>query len=165
METSSSRRWRFSPRAGFDSGRVSPGRVRSSTRTGAWRGGSVSARSTLVAGFVEDAFELVCRSDVFVLASRREQSGSLAALEAMQAGKAIVASACDGIPEDISHGADGVLVPPGDAPALADALARLLEDAELRGRLGRAARATFEARFSAEAFTRALGALYAEFSA
>jgi len=118
--------------------------------------------STRVAGLVEDAFGLVCRADVFVLASRREQSGSLAVLEAMQAGKPIVASACDGIPEDVTDGRDALLVPPGDARALANALGRLLGDADLRERLGRAARATFEARFSAKALADTLGALYPE---
>ena len=121
--------------------------------------------STRVAGFVVDAYDLAGRADVFVLASLHEQSGSLALLEAMQAGKAIVASACDGIPEDLTHGADGVLVPPGDPGALAAALAELLADPARRSRLGAAARATFEARFSPAAFSRALGAVYAEFGA
>lgn len=113
-------------------------------------------------GYVEDAFDVLSRADVFVLASKSEQSGSLALLEALQAGRACVASACDGIPEDVTDGRDALLVPPGDVRALADALERLLGDADLRARLGRAARATFEARFSAEALSAALGALYGE---
>lgn len=121
--------------------------------------------STLVAGLVDDAFDLLCRADVFVLPSRREQSGSLAVVEAMQAGKAIVASACDGIPEDVTDGVNGVLVPPGDASALAAALAALLVDPARRSRLGAGARATYESRFSPEAFSRALGGVYAEMAA
>lgn len=112
-------------------------------------------------GYVEDAFDVLSRADVFVLPSKSEQSGSLALLEALQAGRACIASACDGIPEDVTDGRDALLVPPGDARALADALGRLLGDPDLRTRLGRAARATFEARFSAEALAGALGALYA----
>ena len=112
-------------------------------------------------GYVPDAFDVLSRADVFVLPSKSEQSGSLALLEALQAGRACVASACDGIPEDVTDGRDALLVPPGDARALAATLARILGDAELRARLGRAARATFEARFSAKALAEALGALYA----
>jgi len=121
--------------------------------------------STRVAGFVDDAFALVRAADVFVLASLREQSGSLAMLEALQAGKAIVASACDGIPEDVTDGANGVLVPPGDAEALADAVAALLADPGRRRRLAAGARATFEARFSPAVFSGALAAVYREFGA
>jgi glycosyltransferase involved in cell wall biosynthesis len=52
----------------------------------------------------------------------------------------VVASRLSGIPEAIEHGAEGLLVPPGDAEALADALAALAADPELRRRLGAAAR-------------------------
>lgn len=113
-------------------------------------------------GYVPDAFELLRRADVYVLPSRTEQSGSLALLEAFQAGRACVASSCDGIPEDVTDGGDGVLVPPGDAEALAAALAALLADPARRARLGAGARATYESRFSPEAFARALAGVYAE---
>ncbi|MEO8054236.1 MAG: glycosyltransferase family 4 protein [Acidobacteriota bacterium] len=113
-------------------------------------------------GYIEDALDVLTRADVFVLPSKSEQSGSLALLEALQAGRACIASACDGIPEDVTDGRDALLVPPGDVRALADALGRLLCDADLRARLGRAARATFEDRFSAKALADALGALYKE---
>jgi glycosyltransferase involved in cell wall biosynthesis len=83
----------------------------------------------------------------------------------MQAGAAIVASNVDGIPEDCADGESALLVPPGDANALSQALERLLGDAELRRRLGGAARATFAARFSPDAFAAAIGALYAELEA
>jgi glycosyltransferase involved in cell wall biosynthesis len=53
-------------------------------------------------------------------------------------------------------------VPPNDEVQLADALARALADEPLRRRLGARARETFEARFSARAFTAALGAIYRE---
>jgi glycosyltransferase involved in cell wall biosynthesis len=111
-------------------------------------------------GFVPDALAVLRRADVFVLASKSEQSGSLALLEALQAGRACVATACDGIPEDVTDGRDALLVPPGDAAALASALERLLADAELRVRLGLGSRATHDARFSGDALARALGALY-----
>jgi glycosyltransferase involved in cell wall biosynthesis len=113
-------------------------------------------------GFVEDAFGLIARADVFVLSSLSEQSGSLAVLEALQAGRAIVASGVDGILEDVTDGHEALLVPPGDESRLAEALVRLLVDEPLRRRLGARARETFEGRFSPRALTAALGGLYRE---
>jgi len=115
-----------------------------------------------VQGLVADAFGLIGQADVFVMPSLSEQSGSLAVLEALQAGRAIVASGVDGIAEDVTDGHDALLVPPGDERRLAEALARALVDAPLRRRLGARARETFEARFSVRAFAAALGALYRE---
>lgn len=118
--------------------------------------------SVLVAGAISSVAGLLARGDLFVLPSRNEQSGSLALLEALQAGLPAVASACDGIPEDVVHGESAWLVPPGDAGALADALERLIGDASLRERLSRGAREAFAARFSAEAFTADLRSAYDE---
>jgi glycosyltransferase involved in cell wall biosynthesis len=115
-----------------------------------------------IEGFVEDAFSRMRASDVFVLPSLNEQSGSLSLLEALQAGVAVAASNVDGIPEDVTDGDSALLVPPGDSSALAAALKRLVEDPELRARLARRGREVFEQRFSAEAFSAALGAVYEE---
>ncbi len=105
------------------------------------------------------------RADVFVLPSIQEGSGSIALLEALQAGIPCIASACDGIPEDVTDGYDALLVPPGDTVALAAAVKRLLEDPPLRERLGVNARATFKRKFSAQAFSREIGVLYSELRA
>ncbi len=118
--------------------------------------------SVLVAGAIPSVAGLLARGDLFVLPSRREQSGSLALLEALQTGLPAVASACDGIPEDVVHGESAWLVPPGDEGALADAMARLLSDAALRTRLARGAREIFAARFSADAFAADLRSAYEE---
>jgi glycosyltransferase involved in cell wall biosynthesis len=83
-------------------------------------------------------------------------------LEALQAGVAIVASAVDGIPEDLTDGDSALLVEPGNADQLSNALALALTDAALRERLRRRARETFVEKFSAEKFTTALSDLYAE---
>lgn len=61
-------------------------------------------------------------------------------MEAMSSGKAVVASRLSGIPELVEDGVSGLLVAPGDATAIADALLRLRTDPALRTRLGRAAR-------------------------
>lgn len=113
-------------------------------------------------GEVPDAYSYLRRADVFVLPSRSEQSGSLALLEALQAGCAVVASRVDGIPEDVTAGTSALLVEPGDAEALAGALARLLGDPALRRRLAASGRRRFEERFSADVFVAALGQVYGE---
>jgi glycosyltransferase involved in cell wall biosynthesis len=120
------------------------------------------ADAVALPGWVPDSFPYLQHADVFVLPSLQEASGSMAAIEAMQAGVAIIASRLDGIPEDLADGDDAVLVPPGDAVALAGALGRVLGDAGDRARLARRARQVFETRFSPEALTRALRDLYAE---
>lgn len=78
--------------------------------------------------------------DVLVLPSAYEEMGSVL-VEAMATGLPVVASNVGGIPEVVRDGETGLLVPPGDVDALAAALDRLVADDELRGRLGRAARA------------------------
>mgnify|MGYP000745865652 CR=1 FL=1 len=82
--------------------------------------------------------------------------------EAMACGRPVVAAACGGIPEIVTHGRDGILVPPGDLGALADAVGRVLSEPELASRLGSEARNTVLARFSAHAHVRAMTAVYAE---
>ena len=83
----------------------------------------------------DDVGNLLGASDVVVLPSRREGLG-VAALEAMAAGRPLVASAVGGLNEAVVDGRTGLLVPPEDAAALATALERLLRDAELRAKLG-----------------------------
>jgi colanic acid/amylovoran biosynthesis glycosyltransferase len=62
-------------------------------------------------------------------------------MEAMSCGLPVVASRLSGIPELVEDEVDGLLVAPGDAPALATAIARVMDDVELRERIGAAARA------------------------
>ena len=83
-------------------------------------------------------------------------------LEALQAGTAVVASACDGLPEDLTHEVDGLLIEPGNTAALAAALGRLLADPALRSRLAEAARRTYQARFTPQGFVSALTEVYDE---
>lgn len=83
--------------------------------------------------------QLLSDCTAFVLASRFESFG-IAAVEAMAAGKAVIATRVDGILEIIDDGANGLLAEPGDVDTLALAISRLLDDATLRDRLGRAAR-------------------------
>ena len=112
-------------------------------------------------GLVADVGPYLQAADVFVLPSLEEGSGSVSLLEALQAGAAIVASDCDGLSEDITHGESGLLVPPGDERALATALARVLGDPGLRSRLAKNARQLYLNRFSSAPFMTALCDTYA----
>jgi glycosyltransferase involved in cell wall biosynthesis len=113
-----------------------------------------------ILGNVPSVDPYLAAADLFVLPSREEQSGSLALLEAMRVGVASIASGCDGIPEDVRHGEDAWLTAPGDAASLASGIRTLLADEGLRGKLALAGRRSFEARFSAPAFTASLDRLY-----
>jgi glycosyltransferase involved in cell wall biosynthesis len=121
-----------------------------------------------ITGHVPDVAAYLRRADVFVLPSLEEGGGSLSLLEALQSGTAIVASRCDGIPEDVRLDAAGggedaaLLVDPGDPSALQSALARALSDDALRSQLGARARAIHAQRFSAPALIDALGDVYSE---
>ncbi len=94
-----------------------------------------------------DVPSLLAAADLFALPSHREGL-PLALLEAMLAGKPIVASAVGGIPEAIRPGEHGVLVPAGEVEPLAEALGSLLADPGERARLGEAARARAEREFT-----------------
>jgi len=91
-------------------------------------------------------------SKLLVIASRSEGL-PLVLLEALWLGVPVVATAVDGLPEVVVEDVNGLLVPPENAGALADALLRLLLDSDLRRRLGRQARASIVDRFSPEATT------------
>ena len=77
--------------------------------------------------------------DVFVLPSHRE-GFSRSAMEAAASGLPLVLSDIRGCREVVTHDVEGLLVPPSDPPSLTAALERVIEDAELRARLGAAAR-------------------------
>ena len=92
------------------------------------------------AGYRDDVPALLASSDVFVLASMMEGFG-LSVAEAMASGLPVVASALDALKELVSEGETGLLFPPGDARALADAIERLASDPERMRELGARARA------------------------
>lgn len=100
----------------------------------------------LLPGVRLDIPNLMEASDILAMPSTWEGL-PLAVLEGMHAGSAIIGSRISGIPEAVRDGVDGFLPPPADAPALAVALRRLLEDAPLRRRMGESARERALARF------------------
>lgn len=85
----------------------------------------------------------------------QEESMGRAILEAQASGVPVVGSRTGGIPDVVEDDRTGVLVPPGDAAALADAIAALARDPERRQRLTAAARRAVEERFSWDAVVRA----------
>jgi glycosyltransferase involved in cell wall biosynthesis len=107
----------------------------------------------------DDVPALLAASDAFVLPSRFEGT-PLALLEAMAAGKPVVASAIPGTDEIVADGETGLLVRPNDSDALAAALRRVVSDPGLRARLGAAAGRHAAAAHSAAASTRRVEAVY-----
>jgi glycosyltransferase involved in cell wall biosynthesis len=112
-----------------------------------------------VLGFRDDIPDLLAGADVFVLTSRLEGLGT-AVMDAMCCGLPVVATRAGGIPELIRDGVDGVLVPVGDAAAVAAALRSLLDDAAKRSSLGDAARQHAGRHFLAQGMVDAYVDLY-----
>lgn len=81
--------------------------------------------------------------DIFVVPSRMESFG-VAAVEAQACGLPVIASDTGGLPEVVRDGSSGLIVPPEDPVALADAMERLYRDPELRARMGSEARKNVE---------------------
>ena len=106
------------------------------------------------AGHQDDVAPWFAAADVVAMPSRREPFGVVGA-EAMSAGKPLVASRVDGLAELVGEGDGGVLVPPDDPAALAEALRQLLGDPDERSRLGAVARERFERYFTNEAMVNA----------
>jgi glycosyltransferase involved in cell wall biosynthesis len=112
-------------------------------------------------GHRSDVPDLLEACDVFVLPSRLEGLG-VAALEAMARSRPVVASAVGGLAETVLAEETGLLVPPGDAAALAAALERLLADPALGQRLGAAGTARVAEHFLAEQMVDGYESLYRE---
>jgi glycosyltransferase involved in cell wall biosynthesis len=113
----------------------------------------------LFVGHRADVPALLAASDAFVLPSLFEGT-PLALLEAMAAGKPVIASAIPGTDEIVVDGESGLLVRPGDSADLAATLERIVADPELRARLGAAAQRRAEAEFSAASSTERVMAVY-----
>ena len=106
-------------------------------------------KHVILAGFRPDVLSLHKTFDIFVMSSVMEGLGT-SLLDAMACGKPVVATTAGGMPEVVRDGESGILVPPRDDRALAQAIVRLLKDEPLRQRMGAAGMALAHTRFSAE---------------
>jgi glycosyltransferase involved in cell wall biosynthesis len=106
-----------------------------------------------------DVVELLAATDVFVLPSLWEGL-AMALLEAMAAAKPIVATAVSGTSQVMIHDETGLLVPPADAVALAQAIDEMLSDPDRAQSMGQAARRHVEANWSVEKQAAEYRALY-----
>jgi glycosyltransferase involved in cell wall biosynthesis len=120
-----------------------------------------AARRVIFTGRREDVSALTAELAVAVLPSLREAQG-ISLLEAMARRVPVVASAVGGIPEVVTDGVSGLLVPPASPEALAHALIRLARSPALRRRLGEAGYDTVRDRFSIDAQVRRIQSIYDE---
>ena len=117
------------------------------------------AQAVRFLGHRDDIVSILRQSDLFAFPSLMEAFPN-ALMEAMAVGLPVVATNVGGIPELVEDGRNGVLVPPGAAPAFAAAITDLLGNAARADRLAIAARSTVEDRYSFERMTREFEAAY-----
>jgi glycosyltransferase involved in cell wall biosynthesis len=122
--------------------------------------GRYGGRVTLL-GRVDDMPGLISRSDILVVPSLLEATPYVI-LEAMAAGRPVVASAVFGIPEQVEDGVTGILVPAGDEGSLAEAILRISNERELMRRMGEAGRDRFENHFTLAVSAAKTAAVYEE---
>ena len=117
------------------------------------------AETFVLLGTRQDVPDVLAAADVAVCCSDFEGT-PLSVMEYMGAGLPVVATRVGGLPEVVEDGVQGILVEPRDPAGLADALARLLEDEPLRGRLGEAARIRQRTTFDLDGAVRRIEDLY-----
>lgn len=111
-------------------------------------------------GFRDDVPQLIARTDVVVHASTLGEPFGQVVIEGMAAARPVIATDGGALPEIVTDGATGLLVPPGDADALAGALTALLADPARACALGRAGRARVRERFTIAHTCAKIEALY-----
>ncbi len=118
------------------------------------------ADQVIFAGYWERIVELLPALDVLVHCSVKPEPFGRVIIEGMAAGVPVVGANAGAVPEIITDGKTGLLVPPGDAPALAQAVGRLLDDALLADAVRQHAREHVRRRFSLEAHAAQVQAVY-----
>ena len=127
--------------------------------------GPLRRRVPQALGFLppKELAELYARAAVVACPSHREGFG-VACLEAMAHGRPVVAGGVGGLLDLVVSGETGILVEPGNAPALRAALERLLDDPELRRRMGEAGRRRAAEHYSWDSVTRRTLDVYARYA-
>ncbi|MDC0710263.1 glycosyltransferase family 4 protein [Stigmatella sp. ncwal1] len=110
--------------------------------------------------FQQEPVDIYRSLDIFVHASTRREPFGLTIAEAMACGRPTLLSRASGAAEQLTDGEEALSLPPGEPLALTAALRGWVENADLRERLGRAARTAAVARFSRERYARQVLALY-----
>ena len=118
--------------------------------------------SVEILGHIEDIPALWAESHMAVLPSYYGEGVPHSLVEAAACGRPMIAADGPGLRDIVRHGETGLLVPPRDAVALADAIARLAADSELRRRMGAEARRLAEQKFGADAIIAATLEVYGE---
>jgi glycosyltransferase involved in cell wall biosynthesis len=116
-------------------------------------------RDTVFLGYQEDVAPFYSAFDALVLPSSNEGT-PVSAIEALAAGRPVVATRVGGVPDVVRDGEDGFLVEKGDTVELADRLARLARDSELRDRMGQEGRSRVLPRYAVDRLVDDVDRLY-----
>jgi glycosyltransferase involved in cell wall biosynthesis len=116
-------------------------------------------RHCLFLGYQEDVARFYAAFDVFLLASENEGT-PVTTIEALAAGRPVVATRVGGVPDVVEEGVDGFLAEPRDVEGLADRLERLARDPELRAEMGRRGRERVPARYAVDRLVSDVDELY-----
>ena len=101
-------------------------------------------------GFVPEISDILSKADVFVQPSLQEGSGSISVFEAFLSEVPVITTYCDGLPEDVENGINGILVPKMDEKSLADAIMSFYKDKELSKKLVINGKKTVESKFNSQ---------------
>lgn len=116
--------------------------------------------NVILTGFRKDSLEIMYASDVIVQSAIRPETFGFALVEAMAVGRPVIASRLGAYQELVLDGTTGILVPPRDPEAIAEACLRLLRDPDLRERMGRAGRDRVEKYFKVERMVREIEVVF-----
>jgi glycosyltransferase involved in cell wall biosynthesis len=121
---------------------------------------SDAAANIHIMDFQEDIWPVWKACDIAVVPSTEPEPFGLVATEAMAMAKPVIAAAHGGLLEIVKDEETGILFPPGDRLALADAISRLASDSRLAKRMGQAGQTRFQALFSVGAMVKNIEALF-----
>ncbi len=118
------------------------------------------ADKVLFAGFRQDIPAVMSSLDLLVHSSLSPEPFGLVVIEGMAAGRPVIATGAGGVLDIISHGQNGLLVPAGDAQAMAESILTLARDRDLAARLAAKARECVAARFTVTLYVQTIEDIY-----